>query len=335
MSFKNIQGQDRPIEILKSYMEQGHVAGGYLFIGPEGIGKKMTALTLAKALNCLEEGLDACDKCASCLKIDKGQHPDVHIVDYNMPVDPCFEEQGGDSGDSQAVKIKHVRQLQKDISFRAYEGRKKVFIIDNAHRLTQAASNALLKILEEPPKDSVIILITDKPGLILKTVASRCKALRFSVLDRENIKNIFRNEYGVEDSAAHFIAYLSEGRLGNALALKDTGLLQEKNMFIDRFILSRRPDIEELSRQKKEEIRRHLNICATWFADIYLMKVGLPEKELTHLDRKDVILKEAGRYNFKELDSIMQAISDSVLYLERNINVRLLLHNLGAQLWKG
>ena len=224
MSFSTIKGQDNPVSILQSYLERNRLAGGYLFTGPEGVGKKLTAKILAKTLNCQEGGLDSCDRCPSCLKIEKDQHPDVHLIE----------------SDGQEIKIESIRQLQREISFRPYEGKKKVFIIDKAHTLNPESSNALLKILEEPPKDSVIILVTDKPNLLFKTIISRCKAIKFPALKRSELKGVLKLEHGFSDEMAHFLAYYSEGRIGYALRLKDSGILCQKNAVIDIFALAPR-----------------------------------------------------------------------------------------------
>lgn len=333
MSFKNILGQDRPVSILKSYIGKSALDGSYLFSGPEGIGKKLVAKTLAKAVNCVDEGIDSCDVCLSCLKIDRNEHPDVFMIDCDTPV---FSGSNIDEkADSDALKIGHIRQLQKDISLRPYEGRKKVFIIDAAHKLTGDASNAFLKILEEPVKNSIIILITSKPFLLLKTVISRCRSLKFSGLPRKELKELIKKDYGLDNDTAHFLAYFSEGKQGCAVSFKDADLLRRKNTVIDRLALSSKANFDGIDIKKRRDVRGYLNILATWFRDIYLIKTGIILQEIINYDRKDELLKQASRFSFEELDAIFDSISDSILYLERNINTRLLLHNLGAQLWKG
>jgi DNA polymerase-3 subunit delta' len=318
MSFKDIKGQDKPLNLLKNYIEQGKLQGGFLFTGQEGVGKKLAAKQLAKQVNCLKQGLDTCDECVSCRKIENNQHPDVHIIEL---------------ADAE-IKIEYIRELQKEISFRPYEGKKKVFIIDNAHRLTGEAQNAILKILEEPPRDSLIILISDKPSLMFKTIISRCKIFRFFSLPRTELEGIFKNDYKLTDNLAHFLAYFCEGRPGYALRLKDKDILREKNNIIDGFILSRRFNLDNLSVQDREYVRSMLNILASWFRDIYLVKIGMPYSEIINFDRRQDLLKLMPKFSFTDLNEIFDSISDSMQYLEQNINIRLLLHNLGSQLWK-
>ena len=313
MSFRDIKGQDRPLQILREYIKQSRFTGSYLFVGEDGIGKKLVAKTLAKALNCENETLDSCDRCVPCLKIESDQHPDVHRLDTEA---------------SDSIKIEYIRQLQKDISLKPYEGKKKVFIIDDAHNLTAEAANALLKILEEPPEDSLIILISAKPALLFKTIVSRCKCFRFYPLQRTKLEEILKNDFHLDNNLAHFLAYFCEGRFGRALRLKDINILKEKNRIIDGFALARRSDLENLSIENRNNVRDYLNILAGWFRDIYFVKVGMPYAELINLDRKDDLLKNMGRYTLFDLEEILNSLSNSLLYLEQNVNTKLLLSNL-------
>ncbi|MFH1281983.1 MAG: DNA polymerase III subunit delta' C-terminal domain-containing protein, partial [Candidatus Omnitrophota bacterium] len=232
------------------------------------------------------------------------------------------------------IKIEDIRGILRQANFRPYEGAVKVFIIDNAHKLNIEAANSLLKVLEEPPKDVLIILVTHKPQNIIKTVLSRCKAIKFFSLIRAELETVLIKNYALDKTTAHFLAYYAEGRLGLALRLKDTLLMQEKNKIFDSFILSSKPLDHNIMSQSKEQLQVCLNILASWFRDIYLLKAGLPDKEVIHLDRHSDLLKLIPRFSFKQLDGIMSTLSESSLYLEKNINSKLLLHNLGAQLWR-
>ncbi|MBI4706320.1 MAG: DNA polymerase III subunit delta' [Candidatus Omnitrophica bacterium] len=316
MSFEKVIGQKKAVSILKGYLENNCLEGGYLFTGPGGVGKKLTSLELAKALNCQQDFGDACDNCISCRKITNAQHPDIHVI----------------AKEDDEIKIEDIRNLQREIGFRPYEGKKKLFIIDNAHKLTAEASNALLKVLEEPPKSSLIVLISDKPALLLRTIVSRCKVLKFSALLREEIKGILEDEYSVEKGQAHFLAYFCEGSLGRALRLKDTDIFSRKNIVIDKFILSEKPSIESLSPQNKAEILSGINIAATWFRDIYLSKAGIRESELIHYDRRQEISGFAEVLPYARLNQIIDSLSKAVLYLDQNINTRLLLYELAGSI---
>lgn len=330
MSFQDIKGQDKAISILQSYLQRQSGVCSYLFIGPQGLGKFLTAKTLAKAVNCLKETRDACERCASCLKIEKNQHPDVHIID----ICAFKPEEAPTDVDSQAIKIEYIRQLQKEINLKPYEARKKVFIINDAHNLTPEASNALLKTLEEPPQDSLIILVTSKANLLFKTIISRCQIIKFYPLKRSQLKEIIRRDYSLDDTLAHFLAYFCEGRIGLALSLKDKDALKEKNRIIDEIILRAGSGPDYRKGLGKEELRRYLNVLATWFRDIYFLKIGMPHAELINFDRKKELLRSMGNYSFGALDEVVRFISDALLYLEQNINPKLLLSNLKSSYLK-
>ncbi len=319
MSFKDIKGHSKQINMLEELIRQKKANGGFLFTGPEGIGKGMVAKILAKAVNCSVGGLDSCDNCPSCLKIDKGNHPDVHIIECE---------------NSETIKIEQIRQLQKAIYLMPFEAKTKVFIIDNAHKLTAEAANSLLKILEEPPGNSLIILITSAPGKLFKTILSRCKSLRFAAFDRSALQKILEADYNLRPMDAHFLAYFSEGRIGDSIRLKDTDIIADKQKLIDAFVYSRQFSPEVMDLQKREQVRFALGILSCWFRDIYLIKTGVSYQELINNDRKDDLLKIMNRYTFVDLDEVFQAISDSLLYLEQNVNVKLLVSNLRTVLWK-
>ncbi len=307
------------IYALKQDLGQGRLASSYLFLGPDGIGKRKTAIALAKAMNCQKGQLDSCDGCPSCLKIDAQNHPDVHWISPT---------------NTDSIKIEDIRQLKKEIGLRPYEGRRKVFIIDNAHQLGAEASNALLKILEEPPGEVSIILVSAKSALLFKTIVSRCRIIRFYPLARSGLAEILEGDYNLDALTAHFLAYFCEGRLGCGVELKDTDILKEKNNVINEFALFSRPNTAWAAIERKDAIRNYLNILASWFRDIYMLKIDLPQTELIHLDRKADLLEAAKRYNFSDLEVIMNFLSDFLRYLEENINPKLLLSNLRMELSK-
>ncbi|MDH4233479.1 MAG: DNA polymerase III subunit, partial [Nitrospirota bacterium] len=191
MSLADIIGQEKAVGMLTGILERQRLAGSYIFSGEPGTGKKLTALNFAKALNCLnyrnalsvmrdgiskknpalstdidknspipplEKGgrFDACDKCESCLKIEAGSHPDLKLI----------------SPEDRLIKIDEIRLIDEALSFRPFEGRKKVVIVDDADTMNIAAANAFLKTLEEPPEDSVILLISSRPDRLPATIRS-------------------------------------------------------------------------------------------------------------------------------------------------------------------
>jgi len=317
MTFKDIKGHDKQIKALQQMIQQNRLAGAYLFTGPEGIGKALTALAFAAGLNCQESNDDPCGVCGSCLKIQKNQHPDLHIID---------------NGYNEDIKIEDIRRLQEDINLRPYEGRYKVFIINNCHNLNPVSANAFLKTLEEPPKHSIIIMVTDKPALLLNTIISRCQVVRFSALRSAELENLLKKDLQIAPLALHYLVRSCEGRVGCALKLKDQDILNDKNRIIDALTAESALRQDNPLIKDRDSLYSGLQILSGWFRDIYMLKSGMAEQGLINIDRKERLEELAAGYTFGQLDEIMDTISDSLLYLEQNINVKLLISNLSIPL---
>src|SRR3990172_7806680 len=180
MALKDIIGQEKAITILRRTLSRGRVSSAYLFTGESGIGKRLAALNFAKVLNCLspvdDQQPDACDACDSCRKIDAGSHPDLVTV----------------SPEKDEIRVDEIRALEDTLSFKPFEGRKKVVIVDDADRMNQSAANAFLKTLEEPPDESLIILVASNPDRLPETIRSRCSRIRFAPLSLQACREVIQ-----------------------------------------------------------------------------------------------------------------------------------------------
>ena len=166
MSFRDIKGRDSALETLKANVKSGRIFSGYIFTGADASAMLLAAKNFAKAVNCPAEKEDPCQSCASCRKINSQNHPDVFLIEP--------------AGASSSVGIDRIRAVIRQANLKPYEGKKKVFIINEAHSMNQASSNAFLKTLEEPPLDTVFILISRSEELLLPTIVSRCQVVKFS-----------------------------------------------------------------------------------------------------------------------------------------------------------
>lgn len=207
-NFNEVVGQEIVIRILKNMIKRGEILHGYLFAGERGTGKTTVARIFAKTINCLnpQEG-EACEKCQICKLWDEGKFLDIVEIDA-----------------ASHRKIDDVRSLQEHIGFKPLQGKYKVFIIDEAHMLTEEAFNALLKTLEEPPKHAIFILATTEPSKIPPTILSRLQRLDFKRISLpqivEKLKRILENEkIGYEEEALYLIAEEAEGSLRDAETL--------------------------------------------------------------------------------------------------------------------
>lgn len=306
MSFSQIKGQRIPIKILLSSLKKEIPFPSYIFTGPEGIGKRLVALNFAKMINCLKpKEEDCCDICISCLKIQKYNHPDI-----------CWIKKD----DSGFIKIEPIRDLQKNIYLKPWEAKRKIFIICEAESLTSEAQNSLLKVLEEPPKENILILITSKLSLIYPTIISRCKRVIFSPLNSDLLKEILIKDFNLENYEAHFLAYFSEGRLGRALELKDKRFFKEKNFIIDKFLFHTLEDFYD-----KEDFNLILSLLLSWFRDLLLLKRGI-SSSLIHTDQREKLLSLIDKYQISELEQTYKILKDALLYKESNVNPKLILN---------
>lgn len=208
MAWDKFLGQERAINMLKAYLEKDRIPSAFIFSGPDGVGKFSIARELAKAVNCNQsQDFSACDNCRSCIQIEKGIHPDVFI----------FRPQGK----AEEITIDNIRELENHLTLTPQEAKKKFFIIDSAHRMNEPATNAFLKSLEEPPLDSVIILVTSQPQIFPDTIISRCQIVKFSPLTRQNLITLLEDRYNWDRKTAEIVSGLSQGSMEMALKIKE------------------------------------------------------------------------------------------------------------------
>ncbi|MGP1413779.1 MAG: DNA polymerase III subunit gamma/tau [Bacillales bacterium] len=226
-TFNEVVGQETIIKILQNSIESNKISHAYLFSGPRGTGKTSVARLFAKALNC-EKGLGCqCNKCNSCLEVNRNNHPDIIEIDA-----------ASNSG------VEEVRNLINNVGYSPMMGRYKVYIIDEVHMMTNNAFNALLKTLEEPPKDIVFILCTTEPYKLLPTILSRCQRFEFKKIDNLSLKNLINNvldkeKVTIDEEALDLIVELSNGGARDALSI-----LEQTISYTDKNISLK--DIEEL-----------------------------------------------------------------------------------------
>ncbi len=325
--FKDIEGQDRAVEFFRSSVNRNKLAHAYLFLGPQSVGKTLLAKNLAKFLNCekpVKHGdldIDCCDSCISCRKIDDFNHPDVHWIEAEQ---------------SRRVSIDEIRLAQKEISLKSYEGKLKVMIVLEAHRMTEEAANSLLKTLEEPPGHSLIILTSANINGLLPTIVSRCQTVKFYPLNYEKLKQILAQRYKFKADDLHFLSAQAEGRIGRALSLRDKQALDKKNRLIERISrFDRRPSSAELFNIKdKKELANQIRHLLNWFRDILIFKVGLPASSIINADRLEGIKSQAKMFNLQELEQIITEIDQTHRLIESNVNPKIALEVMFEEIAK-
>ncbi len=314
MSFSKIIGQGQAIMLLRRAIETGRLPHALLFIGPKGVGRFSTAITLAKALNCLE-GMkgDCCDRCVACIKITKAIHPDVHLV--------CPE--------GATLKIDQIRNLAQEATLRPYEGRRKVFILDQAETMTEQAQNALLKTLEEPPGVTLLVLIAPEASALLPPIASRCSQIRFVPLPESAIAARLQDE-GCDEGEAHLLASLAGGSLGRAQELRMSPLQEIWDLVEQTFALppGRTVAMLELTQRvvrQKETLPLFLEALLGWCRDLMVAKVSRKEALLVYRTRGPALGRQSERLTPAQLVAMYQTVKQTLDGLSRHANPRLSL----------
>jgi len=313
MPFSAIAGHERIIGILRRTLAAKRTAHAYLFDGPEGCGKRTTALALVEAVFC--NGSDGCGSCPSCRKVAALQHPDLHLL----------------APDGAFIKIDQVRALQRELSLRPFEAPCKVCIIDDADRFHPAAGNALLKTLEEPPGNALLILISANPDGVLQTIRSRCQAVHFTALAEETVATTLVAR-GIEAETARLAASLAAGSLGKALELCSVEALGGRSEQIEQLFSLSLQEIgqlfafsERLSADK-EEVQTLLDLLTAFLRDVLIVQAG--SDHVVNLDLMELTRREAARQPTSRVMASIGHVAAARHALQRNVNTRLALDTL-------
>ncbi|GEM_PF-1555718 len=220
----NIQGQDAALQHLKNAIESDRMHHGYIFKGPEGVGKRHFALTLATMLLCVKRPertfIDGCNQCPSCHKMKTLQHPDLLIVEP--------------SGASNTIKINEIREISKFVRNHPFESPHQVIIIDDAHTMTKEASNALLKTLEEPPHWVRMFLVSHRVNRLLDTIRSRGQFVQFKKLRNARLSELVDESLPQVDLATKKLAIeLAEGSISRTLSFINEGVLERRQLTLE------------------------------------------------------------------------------------------------------
>jgi DNA polymerase-3 subunit delta' len=315
MSFKDIYGHEKQISILQTAAARNRIPHAYLFYGMEGVGKRTVAEVFTKALNCRSNSIDACDECPSCVKIDRRNHPDVVMI----------------RAEGQFIKIKEIRELQEQMKFRPLEGRKRIFIIDDADRMNIVSANALLKTLEEPSASNILMLITARPHQLPMTILSRCQHLRFNPLRRETIASYLQEKVSLDSPKSSLLALSSGGSIGKALTLHDDSYLTTRNVVFNIMSKIRMNDplmVLSLANgfgQERKEITERLSILMTGYRDALVYKETSEVDRVINQDHIDVIKSVAENVAGRDIMNSIRAVDRAFHAVSQNTNKQLTL----------
>lgn len=347
MGLSRIIGQDQAVEQLTAAFESGRLPHGYLFHGPEGVGKETTALELAASLNCEEGGLSGCGTCKACGMAARFSHPDIHLV-FPAPRDVKPSDLG-------EVIEKYVRQGYREEDFgrklaiisvetvlselvakanrRPYLGPWKVFIVADADMMTVEAANTLLKTLEEPPDMTVIVLTTSRLSALPVTVVSRCQKIQFRRLSRDSVEKVLATDprLGFSGEEARAAAALSGGSVGRAVRTERQSYEAELDKVAAIMTGRRAGDVGSLLdeaealafRLGRNDQQRVLDLMLLWFRDVLLLaSVGKGgwAPEILYSRHRDAVENQARAMDISVAGSLIEKIDDARRAIERYSN---------------
>lgn len=337
MSWRSVRGHDRVVERLKTSAKAGRLAHAFLFVGPEGVGKRTFALKLAQALLCEknpEELLDPCGACPGCAQVEAGTHPDVITA--------------GRPEDKQELPIKVIREVCSNFALKPVRGLRKVAIVDDLDSINDEAANAFLKTLEEPPPGAVLILLGTSPELQLETIVSRCQVVRFDPIPDEDLIAVLLEKGIADDEAeARRLASLADGGVGRAMSLADPELGAQRRALIDGLADERGFDPGEqvqqflsFAKQAGKEAaaqRRRAGLMiaeiARLFRGVLWQTAGLEAPAADPADRR-AIATLANRLEPEDVFILTDRALEADRHLRRNLYLPLVLESLFHDLAK-
>lgn len=355
MSFEQIIGQERAKSMAQAWIAAGRLPHSILICGPVGVGKRRFALELAKGILCREEGIQACDYCVSCHKVDGLLHPDVHmllplpprrgkkndarileemrdaVTDYVQQEDTFFHSTTNIARD-------HLRLLQREMAYAPVEGHARIGLIFEADCMHPAGANSLLKILEEPPPSAVFILVSAAPERMLSTVLSRCQRLSLRRLNRAELRRYYETT-DLEPEQVELAVRLGEGSLQRAGQVA-RGEVDELRGRVEGFLTAGVrgedeaywPLLEELgARSERGRLEQFLALCSAYMRDLFLLAYGRGE-EISLVDRRPLLEQLRSQMDVEQIEAIAMEIDRAFDYLSRNVNLNLILVDLWRRL---
>jgi DNA polymerase-3 subunit delta' len=329
MPFETIIGHRSTIASLQMAAARQRLAHAYLFHGEDAIGKRTTAVCFAQALLCerpfdtslADTSLDACGVCRSCQHITARTHPDYFVIEP----DPELA--------TPQIKIEQIREIEQQILYRPLIGERKICMIDEADRLTIGAANALLKTLEEPPDHSLFLLISSRPASLPATIRSRCQALRFATPARTDVEAALILKRELPPADARFLAMLSEGRLGAALATDLKTARAQQRELADLVNPDSLRSVTKLltaaeSLAKADRAAETLSWIARWIRDLVIIQVGGDRDQLLYVEQVSALERDARSAQTDALLDLLRDIEDTQQQATRHLNLHMALENI-------
>ena len=367
MFFKDVIGQEEAKQRLIREAKGGKIAHARLFCGPEGIGKLPLAIAYARYLSCNNPGeKDACGICPSCVKFNKLAHPDLHFV---FPVikkkskdtvsddfitewrellsqTPYFnlniwlEEMGAENQQAQ-IYVKESDEIIRKLSLKSSQGGYKIMIIWLPEKMNVECSNKLLKLLEEPPSQTIFLLVSEEPDMLLTTIQSRTQRFALYGIEEKYITEKLQSQYGLQERDAISIGHRSEGNF--LKALESIHLNEENKLFFDLFVSLMRLSYQRKIREMKQwsetlaamgrERQKHfLSYCQRLVRENFMFNFQDPSLIFMNEEEQNFSKRFAPYINEKNVMGIMDELSEAQRHIEQNVNARMVFFDFSLKM---
>lgn len=311
--FSDVLGHEQTISHMKNAIQLNKVSHAYIINGEKGAGKKLLAGIFAQTLQCQEKGAEPCMKCRSCVQSVNGNQPDIIRITHEKP---------------NTISVEEIReQLNGDVQIRPYSSPYKIYLIDEAEKLSQQAQNALLKTLEEPPAYVVILLLTTNAEALLPTIQSRCVTLNLKPVSSGLIKTYLMETLEIPEYRADICTAFAQGNVGKAkrLALSDSfSEMLEHALHLVKYISEMEvgdltEDLKKINSYKME-IQDYIDLLTVWYRDVLLFKATRDADSIIFSDELPSIREKAMESSYEGLECIINALGKAKIRLNANVN---------------
>ena len=312
-SFSEIVGHEQIKEHMQAAIRDKKPFHAYLFQGEEGVGKEALARTFAAGLQCQSESADKpCKECVSCRQMDSGNQPDVIWV----------------TREKASLGVDEIReQVCNTMDIKPFSSPYKIYLVPEAEKMTEAAQNALLKTIEEPPEYGIVILMTSNISALLPTIQSRCLTMEFRPLSTAVVESFVKEHCQVPDYQARASAAFAQGNLGKAMRYaKSEDFIERKDHIISLLRHVEQMDLSEMLAvikdlgTRKDEVRDYIDLMVLWYRDVLLFKATKDINQLLFQDEASYISREASHRSYEKIEEILQAFEKAKVRLRANVN---------------
>lgn len=319
--FSDVLGHEQTILHMKHAIEMDKVSHAYIISGEKGSGKKLLADLFARTLQCERKGTEPCMECQSCKQALSLNQPDIIRVMHEKP---------------NTISVEDIRtQINGDIMIRPYSSPYKIYIVDEAEKLSVQAQNALLKTIEEPPVYAVLLLLTTNAGMLLQTIRSRCVILELKPVSSPMVKNYLMEQLEVPEYHADICTAFAQGNVGKAkrLALSDSfSEMLEHALHLVKYIHDMEvvDMISDLKRihTYKMEINDYLDLLTVWYRDVLMFKATRDADSLIFSHELISIREKAQKSSYEGLECIIKSLEKAKIRLNANVNFDMALELL-------